>query len=410
MKNNSINLTPGQWRLSIISNLFHPDKDGRTQEQRIAELAGKDWLTTDGTISQLSEETIRKWLSRFRAGGAAGLENTRTIIGPQIPDILGDAIIDLRNKNPHWSVQLILDEVLTKGIWNGIDPSKATIYRWCGAKGLLRSKNKKDLHGTAFEFSAFGALWISDHLHGPKVLVQGRKRKTYLLAIIDDASRFLVSARFHLSEGIESLITDLRDALIRFGRPRQFYTDNGAAFRSRILHQIGNRLDIGMPHTPAYKPCGRGKVERFFRTVRERFLAKNTAQTLPRLNLDLQKWMTEYHQSPHSGIEGETPLDKRLRIENICRVLPATANIDPLFSQSRLVRIYKDGTFRLQNQLFEAPKASAGSNRVEIFFLPWDLKTVYYGPERWPAKILDKVNNAHRFENKTQRKDEKPDE
>jgi len=410
MKNNQIKLTPGQWRLSVLSFLLHPDKEGRTQEQRIAELAAQEWNAIDGTNKQLSEETIRKWLSRFRAGGLPGLESTRATLGPQVPETLGDAIVDLRNKHPHWSVQLLLDEVLEKGFWNGVDPCKATIYRWCGAKGLLRSKNKKDLPGAAYEHSAFGALWMSDHLHGPKVLVQGRKRKTYLLAIIDDASRFVVSAKFHLSEGVESLITDLRDALIRFGTPRQFYTDNGAAFRSRILHQIGNRLDIGMPHTPAYKPRGRGKVERFFRTVRERFLAKNTAQTLPQLNLDLQEWVKEYHQSPHNGIGEETPLDKRLRIENICRVLPANANIDPLFTQSRLVRIYKDGTFRLQNQLFEAPKAPAGSSRIEIFFLPWDLKTVYYGPERWQAKRLDKVSNAHRFENETKRKGQIPNE
>jgi translation initiation factor 2 gamma subunit (eIF-2gamma) len=79
-------------------------------------------------------------------------------------------------------------------------------------------------------------------------------------------------------------------------------------------------------------------------------LAKNTASTLEQLNRDLQEWIAEYHQTPHGGIADETPLDKRLRIESLCRVLPGAANIDPLFMLSRQVRLNKDGTFRLQNR------------------------------------------------------------
>lgn len=108
--------------------------------------------------------------------------------------------------------------------------------------------------------------------------------------------------------------------------------------------------------------------------------------------------MGQYHQVPHNGLTGETPLDKRLRIENLCRNLPETVNIDALFMQSRLVRLYKDGTFRLKNRLFEAPEARP-ANRVEIFYHPWDLAKVFYGRERWPAWPLDKHENARRFEN-----------
>lgn len=137
---------------------------------------------------------------------------------------------------------------------------------------------------------------------------------------------------------------------------------------------------------------------RFFRTIRERFLATTTARTLDQFIRDLQEWIGEYHRAPHAGIEQETPLDKRLRIENLCRTLPAATNLDALFMQSRLVRFYKDRTFRLQNRRFEAPKAGPGK-RMEIFFLPWDVNTVLYRPERWPAKPLDKHANARRNEN-----------
>jgi len=397
MKRINPTLTPELWRLSIIADLIHRDSgDGRTLSSSLNQLADKIWIRPDGAPCKFSHETLRKWYSRFLVGGLTALADTRSCPGTQIPKQLSDALIALQLLHPNWTVMLLTEELKKTGAWNGRKPSRASLYRWCKAKGLRRSQ-KTDPDARAFEFTAFGALWISDVLHGPKVTVFGKQRKAYLLAILDDASRFVVSARFHLSEGVEPLIIDLRQTLIRFGIPQRFYSDNGAAFRSRIIHQVGARLDIAMPHTPPYQPQGRGKIERFFRTVRECFLAKNTAKTLEQLNRDLQEWIAQYHQAPHKGIANETPLDKRLRIEALCRALPETANIDSLFMQSREVRLNKDGTFRLQNRIFEAPQAPR-ANRVEISFYPWDLTTVFYGPERRPAKLLDKHGNARRFE------------
>lgn len=398
MKHPKFPLTPELWRLSIIGELLHrhPDDD-RTMADRLLAHSEKIWERPDGSFCQLDAETFRKWLTRFKAGGLAALADSRPCPGTRIPDPIAEAIAKTRGDKPHWTVKLITDHLHKEGIWNARQPSLATLYRWCKEKGYLRARKGKHPPARAFEFTAFGALWLSDVLHGPAVRVDGRKRKTYLLVILDDASRFVISARFHLSEGVEPLMIDLRHALMRFGAPQQFYSDNGAAYRSRILHQVGARLGITMPHTPAYQPQGRGKIERFFRTVRERFLAANSAKTLDQLNLDLQAWLAEYHKTPHSGLNEETPLDKRMRIENLCRTLPAATNLDALFMQERLVRVYKDGTFRLQNRLFEAPEATPGST-LRIFFRPWDLTTVFYGHEQRLAKPLDKHANARRFE------------
>jgi len=398
MKRINPTMTPELWRMSIIADLIHRDVgDGRTLAERLCELADRTWIRPDGTPCKFSHETLRKWYSRFHVGGLTALSDTRSCPGTRIPEPLAEALIALRQQYPNWTVMLLTEHLRKAGVWNGWKPSQATIYRWCKAKGLLRSRDAEQSSGRAFEFTVFGALWISDVLHGPKVNVYGKKRKAYLLAILDDASRFVVSARFHLSEGIEPLMIDLRQTLIRLGIPQRFYSDNGAAFRSRIIHQVGARLGIAMPHTPPYQPQGRGKIERFFRTVRERFLAKNTAKTLEQLNRDLQEWIAEYHQTPHGGLADMTPLDKRMQIGSLCRVLPEAANIDSLFMQSREVRFTKDGTFRLQNQIFEATQALR-VKRLEIFFYPWDLTKVFYGQERHPARLLDKHENARRHE------------
>lgn len=396
--NHNEKLSPNLWRLSIIGELIHrhPD-DGRTLAVRLQELSEKTWARPDGTPCRFSSETLRKWLARFQAGGLKGLDDTRKVEGVRIPEILGNALVKLRNDHPHWTVMLLLRALQEHCLWNGRQPSKASLYRWCKEHGLLRSGKPESSSARAFEFNSFGALWLSDFLHGPKITVQSRKRKTYLIAILDDASRFIVSARFYLAESVETMMTELRTALIRLGCPQQFYSDNGSAYRSRILHQVGHRFGIAMPHTPAYQPQGRGKIERFFRTVREQFLAKTEARTLDRLNRELQDWVASYHQTPHEGINGETPLQKRLRIPDVCRSLPETANIDALFMQKRLCRVYKDGTFRLQNQIFEALKAVPNSG-TEVFFMPWDLSKVFYSQERLPAQRLNKQENAQRFQ------------
>lgn len=390
-------LTPNLWRLSIIGEIIHRHpEDHRPMAERLQELADKTWIRPDGTSCQLSPETLRKWYARFQAGGLAGLEDTRTTVGTRIPDSLADALISLRRAHPHWSVKLLLDEIRKSLIWNGRQPCAASLYRWCKAKGLLRSRKPDLATRRPFEFTTFGGLWVSDFLHGPRVTINGRPRKTYLLAILDDASRFVVSARFHLAESVEVLLTDLRQSLMRFGVPQRFYTDNGAAFRSRLLHQVGQRLGFSLPHTPPYQPEGRGKVERFFLTVREQFLAAVEAKTIDHLNRRLQEWVATHIQTPHRGIDGETPLQKRLRITDACRPLPATANIDGLFMQQRLCRVYRNGTFTIAGRPFEAPKAQPGG-RTEVFFLPWNLEQVYYTAERIPAIPLNKNENAHRF-------------
>ncbi len=393
------NLSADLWRLSIIGELIHRHSDdGRTLTEHINDLAAKKCTRPDGTPCELSAETIRKWFYRFRAGGLNGLKDRKPgSRGPEVGEQLEQAFLKLRQENPRWTIQLILKTLHQRQVWNGRQPSQQTIYRWCKFRGLLRNGNESSKDVRAFEFRNFGELWVSDFMHGPRVLHDGRKRKTYLIAILDDASRYVVAANFHLSESVETLMTNLRTAIQRFGLPMRFYTDNGASYRSQILRQVGQRFNIAMPHTPPYTPQGRGKIERFFRTVRDQLMAKTDEKTLPGLNRKLHEWLATYHNAPHAGIEMQSPFIKRANIENSCRDLPPAVNIDSMFMQQRNCRVYKDGTVRLQNMIFETPQAVKGG-RTEIHYYPWDLSQVFYSEQRLPAKLIDKQLNARRFE------------
>ena len=189
---------------------------------------------------------------------------------------------------------------------------------------------------------------------------------------------------------------ELEIAIRRFGLPHRFYVDNGSAYSSHYLRIVCARLGIQLIHTPPYRPQGRGKEERFFRTIRDRFLPLADFSSLEALNTALQEWLSQYHQRKHSTL-GCTPLQRRLQSRNAVRKLPEVAKIDALFRMEKRCRVYNDGTIRLKKRIFEVPLCPPNS-RVMAYFLPWDLTEVYYGENLDLARPLDVHANAKRFD------------
>ena len=382
------------WRYGVISRLLHLEQ-GESQRAVLTELATRIWMREDRPV-RVSQETIRKWLYRYRRGGLPGLQNqVRKDKGRiSLPQALADALFQLRGEHPRWTTQRLLDHLMEQGRWNGRKPSRTAIYRFVKTHNLGRNPIPAAETGRAFAFDAFGQMWLADFMHGPKIRVGRNRRKTYLHVILDDCSRYVVQARFSLAENVETLLGELHDAIRRFGVPQRFYTDNGACYRSRHLKLACARLGIELVHTPPYRPQGRGKVERLFRTVREQWLQDQPVRSLDGLNKALANWITTYHQRRHDTLEG-SPLAKRLGVRNAARPLPETADLRALFLMERRCRLYKDGTIRLYGRTFEILDPPPGP-RVTVYFMPWDLDHVTYGDQGLPARPLNRHTNAHR--------------
>ena len=384
------------WRYGIISPLLHKSDDDPSLAHMLRKLSQKEFLRPDGTRVRLSGETLRKWLYRYRHGGLEALnDQVRADKGRrQIPAPLTDAMAKLRKQHPNWTVAKILEKLLHHRLWNGRRPSRSTLYRF--AKNHLPKPGPSTPVCRPFAFTAFGQLWIADFMHGPKIRHGRRLKKALLHAIIDDASRYVVTARFYWTETVETLLTEMMIAIRRLGIPQRFYTDNGPCYASGHLKMVCARLGIHLVHTPPYRPQGRGKIERFFKTVRDQFLGELTASTLDQLNDDLQNYLAEYHQRRHSSLK-ISPLQKRLSIGNVLRPMPEVADIRTLFAMQRRCRVYNDGTIRLRKKRFEVPGALPGST-IDVFYLPWDPTWVCYGNDRLHARLVDQHANAHRFQ------------
>jgi len=387
------------WRFGIIAPLLHRHDGSAPLYRELQSLARRPYYRPDGRERYLAPDTLRLWLDRYRNQGLAGLCNkARKDRGrTSVPLFLQEALADLRREHPLFTVKRLLRELLDKDLWDGRTPSRTALYRFTSTRGLNRNVRDVPESVRLFEYPHFGDLWSADFLHGPKVKEGVYEKKTYLHAILDDATRYIVAATFHLAENTESMLSDLMLAVRRFGIPRRYYTDNGPAFRSRHLRFVAAKMSIALPHTPPGKPRGRGKIERIFRSLRDGFLTGRQRTSLTKLNAGLQAWIAKYHQSIHSTI-GMSPLNRKLidQGQPLNQIDP-TQNINDLFRMETVKTVRSDGCVRMWGKRFEIPDALPGE-MIQVYYLPWDQDYLLCGPDKLIAKTVDTHKNARRFD------------
>jgi transposase InsO family protein len=388
------------WRYGLISELIHGSSTGLTMTDRLKQASQRNWNHPYRGTVHISGETLRHWIYRYRKQGVKSLEDKHRVDKgkSQISKALVHRLTELRAMHPHCSSETLFHILLKETTWNGVKPSRSALYRFVKNKGLRRKRIGATAiqESHAFAYENFGQLWVADFLHGPKVRVGRQMKKTYLLCIIDDATRYIVFSAFTLAENTAALIDGLSMAIRRFGIPEKFYTDNGSAFRSKHLALVAAKLGIHLPHTPAYRPQGRGKIERFFRTVRDQCLSVFKSEAFESLQLAFKEWLEAYHHRIHDSLDC-SPLDKRLRTPKVTRILPDIAQIDLFFGMEERRKIQRNGTLHLLGQVFDIKNALPGT-LVNVTYLPWDLSVIHVGPDKIPAKPIDYLKNAKRHE------------
>ncbi|MEW6328424.1 MAG: DDE-type integrase/transposase/recombinase, partial [Thermodesulfobacteriota bacterium] len=235
----------------------------------------------------------------------------------------------------------------------GTKLNPSTVYRCLLQNGLMKLTQAIPVDRRKFEAELPNDLWQCDCMHGPMVEHLGKRRKAYLIAFIDDYSRLVPHGSFYLSESVETFLKALEQALLTRGLPRKIYTDNGPAFRSHHLEQVTASLGVALIHSRPYKPQGRGKIERFFLTVRKDFLAGFQGQTLYELNESFDIWLNcIYHHRIHSAT-GENPYARFTSHMECLR--PAPKDLRDHFRKAARRKVAKDRTISLNGRLFEAP-------------------------------------------------------
>jgi transposase InsO family protein len=280
-------------------------------------------------------------------------------------------LLELRVKSPTATVSQLIEQMKRECPWH--EPSQSTVYRFLHQHDMMHPGGKNPADRRKFEAELPNDLWQSDVMHGPFVDVNGKKQKTYLIAIIDDHSRLIVYARFYLSESLLSYLDAFENALARRGLPRKLYVDNGAAFRSNHLEYVAASLSIVLIHAKPYQPQGKGKIERWFKTVRSCFLPDHEAATLHELNAAFDCWLNDdYQQKVHSATR-QSPLERFTSKMHCLRTAPV--NLKDYFRKVVRRTVGKDRTITIDGRLYEGPVALIGK-RVELLYHQKDLEHV----------------------------------
>jgi putative transposase len=374
------------FRYRLICPALEPDLSCKARGRVVRAIAAD---THDGPFGGqvcYSRDTLDRWIRRYRAGGLDALAPSLRQPGSRIEGTALELAAGLKRENPDRTAAQVARILRASAGWS---PSEST---------LLRLFHRRDLMGPAagdlpvvfgrFEAGAPNERWVGDALHGPRV----GGRKTYLFAFLDDHSRLAVGYRFGFAEDTVRLAVALERALAARGVPGSCYVDNGSAFVDSWLLRACAKLGIRLIHSTPHRPQGRGKIERFFRTVREQFLvevADSTAHELAErgvtpaaalleLNAQFTAWVESvYHHRVHTET-GHTPLQRWDTGWQAAGHGPAMASTDAVteafkWSHERIVT--KTATVSLHGNTYQVEAVLVG-RKVELVFSPFDLENI----------------------------------
>lgn len=373
------------FRYGLIADLLHAEA-GQSLNERLRDKAARSHTIPGTHRTRVAVETLRDWLHAYREGGFDALKpkpradrgRSRAIPGP-----VADALVMLKDEHPDMTVAQVIEAVRDVAFDDGTEVPRdlplSTVHRLLRRAGVMDKPKDAptDKDKRRFAFERAGQLWMGDVMHGPAVYDGDKKRKTYLFALIDDATRLVPFAAFCHHENTAAILPVLKQAILRRGVPERFYVDNGAAFRSHHLSLVCAKVGITLIHARPYQPAGKGKIERFFRTTRTQLLPRLSDadyRSLEAINRRLWAWVEgEYHQRPHKGLGGKTPLDAWAAAAHGVRTVPPELDLREAFLFEQKRKVQRDRTVSLQGAVYEVDPALVGMT-VTLRFDPADKK------------------------------------
>ena len=400
------------FRYGLIADLLHVQPGSGELYEEIRKRAARHHVIPGSTRTRVAAETVRTWLKRYRRHGFDGLvPRLRADRGQSraIPRDVADVLLTIKESCPDLSIPLVIREARATGAFPETQPlPPSTVHRLFDAHGLMRKElaHPSDNDRRRFAFLKAGELWMSDVMHGPAVpLDSGRpnlKRRTYLIAFLDDATRVVPFAAFAFAENTAAFLPVFMQAIMRRGIPLRLFVDNGANYRSHHLALVAAKLGIALIHARAYQPQAKGKQERWFRTVRSQLLTRlrpEDLMSLEALNRRLWAWVEgEYHLTPHRGLDGETPLDRLAKLGDDVRFPAAGLDLADLFLFEAKRKVQKDRTVSLDGVVYEVDAALVGQT-VTLRYDPSakrgrPVRVVHDGRKIEDARVVDAYANC----------------
>lgn len=319
-----------------------------------------------------STATIERWYYRFKRRGLPGVTPRRrsdTGHARELTTEQRDLLLGIRREHPTTSAALILRTLELDGRLEKRAVSLSTLRRLYHENGLDRATLRTSDGRVRLRWQAerADALWHADVCHGPAMKIAGRSVPLRIHAILDDHSRYIVAIAATTTEREIEMLALLVKAMRSTGRaPEALYLDNGATYTGDVLATACSRLSIGLLHATPHDPQARGKMERFWRTLREGCLDHiGTPGSLHDVQVRLLAFLAQhYHVAPHASLMGRAPT----------QVYETAPRLDERVDEAQLSaaltvhgkrRVRRDGTLEIGGVTFET-RAGFLAGRVVV--------------------------------------------
>ena len=347
-------------------------------------------------VTTIHARTIERWYYQFKKGGFDALKpQTRVDFGkPRKGKDVIDQIIILKRNYPRLSATGILKMLRESGVTKD-QISLSTVNR------VVNSIPKEQMNVEPmyrYELEHINEVWCGDSSHGPYLYRDKAKVKLYIIALIDDASRLITAARIFEADNTINLLSTMKLAISKYGKPKRFNFDNGSNYKNTQINIVTARLGVGVHYCRPYNPEAKAKIERWFKTLKSQWMASlrySEFHSIDEYQSSLNEYVNNYNNTPHSSLNGLTPMERYLKEADLVKKLDETSlEKDFLFEIERRVSI--DNIVVIDNKEYEVP-AVYSSKKVRIKYLdPKDGVFIVDNDKQIEIKPLDKKANAKR--------------
>ena len=388
--------------------------DGRTRHERVHNVAAMTFLDEEGHSRRFTWRTIQTWFYRYKNHGITGVTPQPRKDKGQVRKVTPEELLEAINaakphfRGPRTNKRAIYRFCIENGLLRRDAIAQTTFYRFVREYDLLApGSDDRNKHRLAFSMPHANQLWQADTMFGPHCdtgLSPGSRKQAKLIAFIDDASRVLCHGEFFFAENVDTLVTALRAAFYKRGVPEQLLVDNGSIYCSQEITLVCARVGCVLRHTAVRDAAAKGKIERFFRRVRDQFLVRQLdLSSLDALNRQFTHWVEhEYNATEHDAL-GMKPIDRFGIDLSRVRFLAPSEHSDELFYAEAERKAKKDNTFSFQGRRYEAPAALHDKpiqlrhdRRASDTALSPAVIVYHKGQRIGPARPLDAVANGLR--------------
>ncbi len=363
-------------------------------------LSDKGIMHPDGQLRKYAPGTIKSWFLDYRKGGFDALiPKSRSDCGTsrKIDDELQEQIRYLKRKYPRLSAAAIYRQLQDNGSISSGQVSESTVLRFINEM-MLQEKFTNNQDMRRYERPHINEVWCGDTSVGPYLQTEdGKKHRVHVIALIDDASRFITGIDVFFNDNFVNLMSVMKSAVAKYGVPKVFNFDNGAGYRNRQMELLAARIGSTIHYCKPYSPVQKAKIERWFRTMKDQWMAAlnmSDFHTLDELRGSLLTYVKLYNQRTHVSLDGSSPQERFFSESEYIRRI-SDEQIEDSFLLEIERRVSADSVIVIDQIEYEVDFRFA-KQRITLRYSP-DMKDIYvveHDGTLSPIRILNKQENS----------------